>query len=135
MAINTTYQIPLALANNDTKICLTGQSLDASTISSVPGVGNKTTWQKLHELSKVPSERAKMRPNLLKICDKIMIKKIRIQQQFFREVDVNFFLESGEAFYKLNIRRDLNATGALMMKVSGTKNGILAWPFAGRLGL
>jgi hypothetical protein len=72
-------------------------------------------WEKYTELAKVPSERAKMTTNLLKIVDKVMIKAPKYRDKFFTQVDIYWFMLTGEVNYKF--RRGVE------------------WPYKGEFGL
>ena len=61
---------------------------------------NASLWEKYAELAAIPSERAKMTTNLLKIVDKVMVKAPKYRDKFFNEVDIYWFMLTGEVEYR-----------------------------------
>ena len=78
-------------------LILTG-TLDDSSLTNE----KLSLWEKYGELAKIPSERAKMKPNLLKIVDKVLIKSKKAQDLFFGQVNIKWFLLTGDTMMAFN---------------------------------
>tara|TARA_R100001594_G_C4034603_1_gene261973 strand:+ start:896 stop:1243 length:348 start_codon:yes stop_codon:yes gene_type:complete len=92
----------LTEANKVNSLFVTSPSvpINDSLLNSVDGAENMTMLEKLYEVSKNYTERAKMTVGLLKFCDNVMAKPKIARDKVLRECNIKFAILTGDLFYK-----------------------------------